>query len=385
MSDLSEAKIRLIFKPDSVFFASLMYQITWDYSPHVKTAGVNSTKCFVNQLWFDSLSQDAQIGLMAHEIMHLVLMHEVRKGERDHETWNRAGDYLINYLLTEQGFELPAGGLLHPDFTDRYTTEDIYTILMDDNEKDEPEYSNPNYDADLGIDGEDGESGSEGQTPKELSGTECQALEQKIAQMVTTAMTQSKLAGEKAGSIPGGVELLIQSVLYPKISWMQILYQYFCEVNKDDYSMQKRNRRFKGVFVPALHSEGMGKISTYLDISCSVTDEQFAEQHSEMSHIKNSLNPSEMEIIEFDTCIKQVRKFTSEESIQNLVFTGRGGTCLREVGERIAKSDSEVSVIFTDGYVNLEPVESLRSKNIIWCIIDNKDFTTKHGKVIHLN
>jgi len=357
----------------------LMYQITWEYSPKVQTAGVNSTHCFVNPEWFDDLTEDQQLGLLAHEIMHLVLMHQSRMGERDPVIWNKAGDYLINYLLVEQGYELPPNGLISKDLTDKYTTEEIYSILVDDQEEDQPKYVCQDYDPDLGVSDGDGEGDSTPLTP-----TEAQALENKIAQMVTTAVTQAKMSGE-AGKLPNGVELLLENVLYPKISWMTVLYQYFCEINKDDYSMQKRNRRYRDVFVPALHSEGMGAISTYLDISCSVTDEQFAAQHAEMMHIKNSLNPSEMEIIEFDTEIKKVRKFTSEESIHNLVFTGRGGTCLRDIGERIAKSKSEVHVIFTDGYVNLEPVESLRSKNIVWCVIDNKNFTTTHGKVIYLN
>jgi len=379
MSALSEAKIRLIFRPDSVFFASLMYQITWEYSPHVPTAGVNATHCYVNQIWFDALTDDEQVGLIVHEIMHLVLMHQCRLGARDHKLWNIAGDYLINYTVVDQGYTLPPQGLYNKDLNDKYTTEEIYDLLVDDSQKEKPEYVPEEFDCDLGNSGD-----SPNDKPQELNPTEAKALESKIAQVVTNAVTQTKLSG-KVGKLPNGVELLIQSVLYPKIAWTQILYQYFCEMNKDDYSTQRRNRRYKNVFVPALYSETMGEISTYLDISCSVTDEQFANQHTEMMHIKTSLNPSKMEIIEFDTTIKKVRTFSSEDSIHNLVFTGRGGTCLRQVGARIAKSKAEVHVIFTDGYVNLEPVESQRTKNIIWCIIDNEKFTAKHGKVIHLN
>lgn len=371
MSALSEAQIRLVFKKDSAFFASMMYQITWEFGD-VPTAGINHTKCIINEQWFNGLPDDHQVGLLAHEIMHLVLMHPIRRGVRDHKLWNVAGDYLINYMLVKQGFTLPEGGLYSDNLNDSLTTEEIYDILVDDDQQEEPQYVPASFDCDLA---------QEGDEPTE---TESKELEAKIAQMVTTAVTQAKMSDPKAGNIPNGVELMLDGVLYPKIPWTQELYEFFCEISKDDYSMQKRNRRYRHTVIPSLHSEGMGKISTYLDISCSVTDEQFAEQHGEMMHIKNALNPSEMEIVEFDTSIKQVRKFTSDESIHDLTFTGRGGTCLREVGKRIAESDSEVSVIFTDGYVNLEPVECLVNKRIIWCIIDNKDFTASHGKVIHL-
>lgn len=376
MSILSDAQIHLVFKKDSAFFAALMYQITWELNEDVPTAAINETKCKINPTWFKSLSQEERVGLMAHEIMHLVLMHKTRLGTRDPKRWNRAGDYLINYMLQKQGFTLPKGGLLDGNLNDSYTTEQIYELLAEDDEKESPQYNQPNGIEDLQGDSED--ESDEGMSPSEII-----EVEAKITQMVANAVTQAKVQ-DSAGSIPNGVELMLNEILYPKVPWHTILYQYFCEVNKDDYSTQRRNRRFRDVFVPALHSEGMGKISTYLDISCSVSDEQFAEQHAEMMHIKSSLNPSEIEIIEFDTVIKTVRKFTSEESIENLVFTGRGGTCLEEVSKRIAVSDAEVHVIFTDGYVNTDCITNMKSKDIVWCIIDNKTFNASHGKIIHL-
>ncbi len=382
MSDnLSDAKVRMIFKKNCVFFATMMYHIKWEYCPTVPTAAINRITCKVNPEWFDSLNEEEQVGLLAHEIMHIALMHPTRIGVRDLKLWNIAGDYLINFMLKKQGFVLPEGGLYNEDLNDTFTTEEIYDILVEDNEKSNPKYIPEDFQGDLGISGESSEEASAHatMTPQEITQQEAE-----ITQILVDATTQAEMQGS-AGSVPENVALLIKDALYPKISWATVLFQYMTEFNKDDYSWQRRNRRYKDIYMPALYSENMGKISTYLDISCSVTDEQFAEQHKEMLHIKTVTNPSEIEIIEFDTSIKEVRTFSSDDSIQNLVFTGRGGTCLYEVGERIAKTDSEVSVIFTDGHVDLTPIERLQGKHIIWCIIDNPTFTSTIGKVIHLN
>jgi len=390
---LDAAKIQMIFKKNCVFFATMMYQINWEYSHKVPTAAVNRITCKVNPEWFNNLDAEARVGLLAHEIMHIALMHQTRIGMRDRKLWNIAADYLINFMLKKQGFVLPEGGLYHEELNDTFTTEEIYNILVEDDKKDNPKYIPEDYQSDLGEDSEGSEetSAESTMTPEQIAQQETTMTPEQIAQqeaeiteLLVNAATQTEMKGSP-GSIPDNVTLLIKDTLYPKISWTTILFQYMTEFNKDDYSWQRRNRRYQDTYMPALYSEGMGKISTYLDISCSVTDKQFAEQHKEMLHIKKVMNPSEMEIIEFDTSIKEVRTFSADDTIQDLVFTGRGGTCLSEVGQRIAKTNSEVSVIFTDGHVDLTPIERLRDKHIIWCIIDNPSFTSTIGKVIHLN
>lgn len=364
MSNLTDAMVHLVLKKESAFLASIMYQVEWEYSNETSTAGINKTNCIVNEAWFNNLTKEQRVGLIAHEVMHLALSHQARRGERDPKMWNQAADYLINYLLIQQGFILPPDGLYNKTLNDKYTTEEIYDILIKD-----PDNEGDNPYPDL--------------SDKKMSKEEATKLEAELAQITINASTQATL-NKQAGTIPNEVTVLLQKYLYPAISWETILYQYFTEIGKDDYSMQKRNRRYRHVFVPAMYSETMGKVNTYLDTSCSVTDEQFAKQHNVMTQIKSTVNPSEMSIIEFDTTIKKIRTFGSEETINNLVFTGRGGTDLTEVSKHILKSRPEVSIIFTDGYVDLKPIESLKT-NIIWCIVDNSNFKSKIGKIIHLN
>jgi len=61
---------------------------------------------------------DAELrGVLAHELMHVVLDSAGRRQDRSHALWNVATDYVINGILTQCGFTLPKGGLLSSRFS----------------------------------------------------------------------------------------------------------------------------------------------------------------------------------------------------------------------------------------------------------------------------
>jgi predicted metal-dependent peptidase len=48
--------------------------------------------------------------------LHCALGHQCRRGQRDPELWNEAADLAINPILIGNGFTLPAGALIEPEF-----------------------------------------------------------------------------------------------------------------------------------------------------------------------------------------------------------------------------------------------------------------------------
>ncbi|NDA50383.1 MAG: hypothetical protein EBY60_08195 [Actinobacteria bacterium] len=55
-------------------------------------------------------------GVIAHEILHVAMRHNYRRGDRDHALWNEACDYAINSVLIRDGFALPEDALLDDRF-----------------------------------------------------------------------------------------------------------------------------------------------------------------------------------------------------------------------------------------------------------------------------
>jgi predicted metal-dependent peptidase len=70
--------------------------------------------------------------VMAHELLHVGLLHHKREDNRDHFVWNIACDFVINGWLKELGIgEMPKGGLYDPSYAGM-SSEEIYDRLMKD-------------------------------------------------------------------------------------------------------------------------------------------------------------------------------------------------------------------------------------------------------------
>ena len=354
--ELEKAKIDLMFNREFVFLSSVLLALKCIEDPTIKTACTDGRTIRFNPTFFLALSPDERIGLICHEVWHVALKHNLRSGKRNPEKWNHACDYVVNLICLDAGLKLPANGLVNTSFSGM-STEQVYDQLPDDLQE-------PDWGYDL----------------VEPSADDATALESHIDMTLMRAMTAATIA-KAAGSIPGQVQDVIASILKPKVYWGNVLNKYFSERAKDDFTWTKRNRRFSHVYLPSAYSEQLGLVRFFVDISCSVSDTQFNQYISEIVHVKETYNPKMIEVIEFDTCIKEVRKLHEGKSARTLKFTGRGGTDIEPVFDYINDNPkAEVNIIITDGEFSM-PEEP--DAEIIWVIDDNDYFESKH-KIIHI-
>ena len=109
------ARIRLV--RNHIFFGSIAMRLHLqpdDALPHL--AGVDGKNIFFNPGQLADVSSSQLEGLLAHEALHVMLLHHLRRGNRDPEKWNMAGDHAINLALLAERFELPANGLHDPRY-----------------------------------------------------------------------------------------------------------------------------------------------------------------------------------------------------------------------------------------------------------------------------
>ena len=208
---MSKAKIALMQVPDSAFFTTLCFSLKHKFDDSIPTAQTNGLHVKYNTNFFMSLTPEERVFLMLHEAMHCAYMHMTRCGSRDPKKWNYAGDYVINQQLVDRGFKMPKMGLLNPDFAGK-STEEVYDLLPPPQDGDKGESL---LDLDQSGDGEKGEEGNGGMSKE--------ALENEIQDILIRAQIQSKMAGDKAGTIPGQVEIFLDKLLNPKLPWQTIL------------------------------------------------------------------------------------------------------------------------------------------------------------------
>ena len=391
VESLSKAKVKLMLKKDCAFFSTLILQspVYWVTADEVPTAATDGINLFFNPDFFMSLDSEEKIFLLLHEIMHNVYDHGIRKGFRDHDIWNKAGDYVINDELIKRNFKMPKGGLHNVDYRDM-SADAIYADLMQ--KQDEGKGTGPsNPWPDLQDPGQEGDGdGNQGNGGNGIGGipkpTAAQA-EEHNKDLLASATQISQMSGDKPGTIPGELERHLDDLLNPKLPWTKILAKFLFSINKNDYSWRKPNRRFisQGIVMPSLHSEGIGRISFAIDTSGSVSVSDFNRFMSEIAYVFKNFQPKEINVMQFDHELQGNDQCCSVRDFMKLEFKGGGGTNIDPVLE-VFKDDqkSKALIILTDGYLH-QDIRLDPKKPVIWCVYSNPGFKPLFGTAIHFN
>lgn len=121
-----QARARLMLSQPFYGAASLNLQLKEDYS--CNTAYTDGKVLGVNPNYINSLEIREVEFLVAHEVLHCIMLHPARQGKRDHVTHNKAGDYVINQLLVDAGMKMPQNGLIDSKYKGM-STEQVYDII----------------------------------------------------------------------------------------------------------------------------------------------------------------------------------------------------------------------------------------------------------------
>lgn len=94
------------------FYGTMASMFRWIKTPdkkQIKTMGVcivdAEVHCYYNEEWCDTLTVDQLTGVIKHEVEHIVKLHPVRIGSREHKTWNVSCDMIINGRKTNPRIE----------------------------------------------------------------------------------------------------------------------------------------------------------------------------------------------------------------------------------------------------------------------------------------
>ena len=363
---LQHTKIELMTK--SVFLSSICLGLKHVVSTQVPTAGTNGKVVYYNPDFVAKLTKGELIGLLAHEVWHVAFRHMLRKGDRDPERWNIAGDHVINLLLLADGFELPEGGCYDEQYTGM-TTEQVYNLLPEDPEDE------GGMGGDILYPGADEQPGDSPTTPEEV--------EISVNEIINRAHMQDMVANQNAGNLPAEIARLIEEVNNPKLPWYELLQRFLSDFNKDDYSWSRPNKRFMPhTYLPSQYSATLGHITIAIDTSGSVTTAELKAMLSEIESIRQHFHPETLEIIDCDWDIHNIFQVTDDQDILDLEFTGGGGTSFHPVIEYCDQIQPQALIYFTDLYA--ESVETEPDYPILWiCTSDHPP--AKVGDTIYLD
>lgn len=358
---MTRAKIRLLTRLP--FFASLAMRLNYVVDETIPTALVNGVEIKYNPSFFDPLSEEEQLGILAHEVMHPALLHHTRRGTRELLRWNKACDYAINPILTDSKIFLPKGALLDPKYKGM-SAEEIYELL--------PPEPASNWAAGNGFPGGLGDvadyNGSD--TP----------LEERRQQM---GVVQAYGVAKRMGSVPEGLKRLIEEMLNPKVHWVVLLLRYLSEMNRSDYTWRKPNRTYmnQGIYAPSLLNQTHGEMVFSIDTSGSIIQEDLNDAAGELNGIAEIVQNT-LYVTYTDAKLQHVDIFYPGDEIK-MNAKGGGGTSFIPPFEYVESEGIEPKLLiyFTDGRCNRFPKEPIY--DTLWLVKGNKSFNPPFGEIIH--
>ena len=355
----NKAKLDLISNKNAVFISTIIFSLEHSWDESIPTLCTNGKLLRVNPEFFlNELDVKTRISALAHEAWHVAFRHILRLGNKDFGKYNEAADHVINLTLKEAGFEIPASWLCDDQYTGM-STEQVYDLLPA-----KPKEPNPQA-----CDFEQGGGDSK----------------QDINNMIIRANTiagMKKGSDKQAGSMPGEVQIHIDSLINPKLKPEELFRNVLNTFDKSDYSYRRPNRRFMPEFyLPSLYAEALGEIAIAVDSSGSVMDHEFIAMCSEIDNFIRRVKPTRTTIASFDTSIQKIHKLAVGQSVSGLSFTGRGGTDLSCVFDHFNANKPNILVIFSD----LECREILEEPTypVIWICCNNPKGRVHFGTLIH--
>ena len=381
---LEKAKAMMIIS--FPFFASIILRLRFELDYNVPTMATDSVKLFFNPNFVTSITRDENIGVLCHEVLHVVLKHPFRRRMRHPVLWNIACDYAVNLVIikSNQGITLPGGALYEEKFTDM-TAEDIYSHLEKETEenvnnlgslvigevKDYVQGGTENKDDDgSGTDQSDGYSRT-----KDEQERHCEIQ-----------VAEAANAAKQRGTLPANLDRMISEILNPVLPWREILIRFVTEKSKDDYAFSKPNKRYAyaGLYLPTLESPSMRNIGVIIDTSGSINEKQLQEFASELSGIL-AITPGVCAEVLYVDADMQGHQTLSSEEILDMKPKGGGGTSFVPGFDYLKEKDMDLAcvVYFTDGECNDFP--KTQEYETIWCLTyRNKRFNPPFGEVIFL-
>jgi predicted metal-dependent peptidase len=333
LKKLSTARAQLLLNKGQGFWGVLALRLNLVERPECKTLAVDGKNVFYNPEFVLGLTDSLCRSAMAHEVMHCVLDHMRRRGSRNPKKWNHAGDYAINLILEEGGFEIGKGWLLHKNYAGM-SADEIYNMLPDDDGNDD--------DGDQALD----------EILDAANATDADAVEWQIA--AVQAATQAK----NHGKLPASIERLVEEITEQKVDWRSALRAFMTERAKDDYSWARPNRRYlaAGMYLPGMYSEAMGEVAIGIDTSGSIDQHTLNTFGSEIKAIVDTAKPVLTRVIYCDAEVNHVDEFTPEQEL-TFKMHGGGGTDFCPPFELIDEKGWKPAcmVYLTDGYGPFPP------------------------------
>jgi predicted metal-dependent peptidase len=346
-----------------------------DWCQTMATDGYN---IYVNPEFCNDLSSEEIGFVFAHEILHCVLGHIDRRGDRKEFIWNMAIDYATNIMLVEFGLKMPPNGLWDNLYRGM-TAEDIYSKLLEKMDSDVENGDQTQWDIHL--------------SPNDIRGSSARKQDfPTIEERVRIRMTLTQAMKEKfRGLAAGFCHDEITKAHGPKVCWQTLTAKFFSGLRRDNYRLLPPNKKhiWRGIYLPSLGFPGPSHIVVAIDTSGSMSDLELGQILAELDKLRSSTE-CRLTIIQCDADIRKIEEIDefTQTSFARYTFFGRGGTRFEPVFDWIRDRASQTPffldalIYLTDGFGSFP--RKAPPYPVLWILTSQKKIKMPFGEAIYL-
>lgn len=369
---------------DNIFFTALFYNLKVIRDDNLQMPGggpgvacTDGVRFTYRADTFRSMFTNAErVSVLAHEILHVILYHPLRRSIRDPLLWNIACDHAVNLLLKEYGFAVGKEWLCDAQHKG-LSAEQIYDKLLQ-NAKQGGGNQPGSGQGQCGPTGQDvleydpNAEGNEGKSKAEV--------EREIGIGTEKALQAAKASGQ----LPANMKRLLEDAQVVREPWYQHLRRFMTSLHSRTYNWSRINTRravLFGIVSPDFRSETMGKIVAAIDCSGSISSAQLGAMGAHLSDLARECAPKEVVVLYFDSRISHEEVFEGPDYQIELAPHGGGGTAFEPIFDRVEErhNDAQVVLVFTDMYANLNFEGP--SMPVLW-VTPNTDANITFGEII---
>ena len=406
MKRLLMSRMRILV--NNGFYGLLLMHMKFAIDERCDTAATDGIRIYFGPQFLDELN-DAELDfVMMHEILHVVLQHCLREGERDKKRYNIACDIVVNSnILLSENMNVDAitlrkwGEAMHktPDGKEGYgyTVEQVYNMLpvviedgmhldtddaSDVSGKDKPSKKKQNDTKTIWDDHTKWGSVEDDGTLKDV-------WEKRFQDACEAILVRDP--SNQCGLLPMFAQRLLKELRAPQTNWRMILNE-FVQEEIADYSFSPPDRRYDDspFFLPDFNDKQdvVKDILFMIDTSASMSDDMITAAYSE---IKGAIDQFDGKLQGwlgfFDAAIIEPKPFSDEGEFKVIKPVGGGGTSFQIIFEYVNKYMVEKLptsiVILTDGYAPFPPESETNGIPVLW-LLNNDIVKPPWGKVARI-
>jgi predicted metal-dependent peptidase len=373
---MRDAMLHLLLKQP--FYGYVAASVTPAESDDVETIRMindSALKLIYNKQWYESISNENAIGVVIHELLHIILLHSYRRESREKLLWTIACDMAVNEHISAD--LLPKGSVtvevIAKEIRERIpkfkSAEFYYEVIS----KDESQFSFFERKDDIKV---VLKSGMELNSNKQMEDETSEINKSALKSMMSDLIEQAQFEGE----IPGEVTSLIADIYKTSdINWRNVLRRFLSGKGRviKKKSFKRESKRFENL--PGSKRTMGLKALIALDASGSISEKQLSQFYGELLKIKK-LTGTSLSVTQFDTdCTAPV---PIERYVKEKKRVKNGGTDYSPVFALADSMAMSLLIIFTDGEGTAPPEVN---QKVVWMLPKGAKKPAAYGHYVDFN